>query len=295
VTAVASPAEAPTARPSSPASAIPIARSAAASMLVLAVLLLGFVGYLFGLSGIQESGSQARLFTTFRNELGQDLGPLGPYGPLGRTQLGAPVTVLDIPSIGIHDLVVVQGTAPEQMTLGPGHLRDTPLPGQTGLSVIYGRRATFGAPFGKLGELSTGDDIIAITQQGKFVYKVAAIGDSQHPVHDSSLNRLALLTSTSSIVPSYYLEVDADLVSPPQSGPSVLPAIAPDEQAMAGDDSALALTMVWGLALVVVSIGGAVAASRWSVWPVYFVLVPAVLAIVWNLYENFAATLPNLF
>jgi sortase A len=294
VTAVASPAEAPV-RPSKPASPIPIARCAAASMLVLAVLLLGFVGYLFGLSGIQESGSQARLFSTFRYELGQDLGPLGPYGALGRTQLGAPVTVLDIPSIGIHDLVVVQGTAPEQMTLGPGHLRDTPLPGQTGLSVIYGRRATFGAPFGKIGELHAGAEIVAITQQGKFVYKVAAIGDSQHPVHDSSLNRLVLLTASSSIVPSYYLEVDADLASAPQNGPSVLPAIAPDEQAMAGDDSALALTMVWGLALVVVSVGGAVAASRWSFWPVYFVLVPAVLAIVWNLYENFASVLPNLF
>ncbi len=264
-------------------------------MLVLAVLLLGFVGYLFGLSGIQESGSQARLFTTFRYELSQDLGPLGPYGPLGRTALGAPVAVLDIPSIGIHDLVVVQGTAPEQLTLGPGHLRDTPLPGQAGLSVVYGRRATFGAPFGRLDQLRPKDEIVAVTQQGTFVYKVAAIGGSQHPVHDSSLNRLVLLTASSPLVPSYYPEVDADLVSAPQNGPAVLPAIAPDEQAMAGDDSALAVTMVWGLALVIVSVGGAIAAVRWSVWPVYFVLVPAVLAVVWNLYENFAAVLPNLF
>ncbi len=294
MTAIASPAEAP-ARSGGPTGQISIVRCAAASMLVLALLLLGFVGYLFGLSGIQESGAQARLYTTFRYELGQDLGPLGPSGPLGRTALGAPVAVLDIPSIGMHDLVVVQGTAPEQLTAGPGHLRNTPLPGQVGLSVIYGRRATFGAPFGKLGQLKPGDEITAITQQGKFVYKVAAIGDSQHPVHDSSLNRLALLTASSSLVPSYYLEVDADLVSTPQSGPAVLPAIGPDEQAMAGDDGALAVTMVWGLALVVISVGGAVAAARWSVWPVYFVLVPAVLAVVWNLYENFASVLPNLF
>jgi sortase A len=294
VTAVASPTEAP-ARTGTTAGPIPIARCAAISVLVLGLLVLGFVGYLFGLSGIQESGAQSRLYTTFRYELGQDLGPLGPSGPLGPTGLGAPVAVLDIPSIGINDLVVVQGTAPEQLTLGPGHLRDTPLPGQAGLSVIYGRRATFGAPFGRLGQLRAGDEITAITQQGKSVYKVAAIGDSQHPVHDSSLNRLALLTASSAMVPSYYLEVDADLVTPPQAGPAVLPAIAPDEQAMAGDDGALAVTMVWALALVVVSVGGAIAASRWSVWPVYLVLVPAVLAVVWNLYENFAAVLPNLF
>ncbi len=294
MTAVASPEEAP-ARTGTPPGPISIARCAAISMLVLALLLLGFVGYLFGLSGIQESGAQSRLFTTFRYQLSQDLGPLGPSGPLGRTGLGAPVAVLDIPNIGIHDLVVVQGTAPEQMTLGPGHLPDTPLPGQAGLSVVYGRRATFGAPFGRLGQLRVGAQIIAITQQGKFVYKVAAIGGSQHPVHDSSLNRLVLLTASSSLVPSYYLEVDADLVSPPQAGPAALPAISPDEQALAGDDGALALTMVWGLALVIVSVGGVIAASRWSVWPVYLVLVPAVLAVLWNLYENFAAVLPNLF
>jgi sortase A len=287
----------PAAAPSRPAALKPISirRAAAVSMLLLALLLLGFVGYLFGLSGIQEAGAQARLYQTFRNELGQDVGPLGPYGAFGRTGLGAPVAVLDIPSIGIRDLVVVQGTAPEQLRLGPGHLRNTPLPGQTGLSVVYGRRATFGAPFGRLGELQPGDEITALTQQGKFVYKVAAIGDSHYPVHDSSLNRLALLTASSSVVPSYYLEVDADLVSTPQNGPAVLPAIGPDEQAMAGDDSALALTMAWGLALVLVSVGGAVAATRWSVWTVYLVLVPAVLAILWNVYENFAAVLPNLF
>ena len=32
----------------------------------------------------------------------------------------------------MHDLVVVQGTRPENLMAGPGHLRDTPLPGQLG-------------------------------------------------------------------------------------------------------------------------------------------------------------------
>jgi sortase A len=55
------------------------------------------------------------------------------------------------------------------------------------------------------------------------------------------------------------------------------------------------MTMIWGLALALTAIGGAVAAARWSPWPVYLVIVPAVLAIVWNLYENLAALLPNLY
>jgi sortase A len=302
MTAVATSADAPDApkapaavRPGGAGDRVSVARCIAASMIILALLILGFVGYLFGLSGLQESGAQTRLFTTLRNELGQDLGPLGPYGPLGPTQLGAPVAVLNVPSIGIRDLVVVQGTAPEQLALGPGHLRNSPLPGQIGVSVVYGRRVTFGAPFANLDELQPGDKITAITQQGRFVYKVVLIGGSHNPIHDDALNRLELFTASSADVPSYYLEVDADLVSTPQNGPVVLPAIGPDEQAMAGDDSALTVTMVWGLALALVSVGGAVAASRWSVWAVYLVLAPAVLAIVWNLYENFASVLPNLY
>ena len=265
------------------------ARCAAVSLLLLAVLILGFVGYLFGASGIQESSAQHRLYRTLAGELGQDVGPLGP------TTLGAPVAVLDIPSAGVRDAVVVEGTAPEELELGPGHLRNTPLPGQLGMSVIYGRRVTFGAPFARLGSLRLGDKITTITQQGTAVYKVAAVGDSQHPVKDQTLNRLVLLTASSQDVPAYYLEIDADLVSTVHNGPVQMPVIGPSEQAMAGDTGALVMTMLWGLALAFVAVGGAAAAARWSSWPVYLVLAPAVLAVVWNLYENVAALLPNLY
>jgi sortase A len=273
---------------SRPAS-ISAARCVAASLLLLAVLIVGFVAYLLGVSGIQEAGAQSRLYTTLAAQLSQDIGPLGPTTP------GAPVAVMDIPSIGMRDLVVVEGTSPENLTLGPGHLRNTPLPGQLGLSVIYGRRATFGAPFGRLDLLEPGAQIITITQQGKSVYKVVAVGDSQHPVKDTKLNRLALLTSSSTQVPSYYLEVDADLVSAVHNGPVQMPVIGPTEQALAGDSGALVLTMTWGLALALVGVGGAFAAARWSPWPVYLILAPVSLAIVWNLYENLAALLPNLY
>jgi sortase A len=261
----------------------------AISALLLAVLTVGFVGYLLGISRIQEASAQRRLYSTLAGELGQDIGPLGPTRP------GAPVAVLDMPRIGMTDMVVVEGTTPENLTAGPGHLRNTPLPGQLGLSVIFGRRVTFGAPFARLGSLRPGDKITAITQQGKSVYKVVAVGDSQHPVKDTTLNRLVLLTTSSPNVPTYYLEVDADLVSTVHNGPVQMPVIGPSEQALAGDSGALVLTMVWGLALMIVSIGAAVGAARWSPWPVYLIVAPAVLAIVWNLYENFAALLPNLY
>lgn len=271
------------------ASQVSPVRCAAVSVLLLAVLIVGFVGYLLGASQIQEAAAQSRLYATFAGELSQDLGPLGPTTP------GDPVAVLDIPTIGVRNMVVVEGTSPENLMLGPGHLRDTPLPGQEGLSVIYGRRATFGAPFAKIGELAIGAKIITFTQQGRSVYKVVAVGDSQHPVSDTWLNRLALLTANSADVPAYYVEVDADLITTPHGGPVRMPPIGPDEQALAGDSGALVLTMVWGLALALVSVGGAYTAARWSPWLVYLVLTPVALAIVWNLYENVAALLPNLY
>ncbi len=286
MTALATGPEAATRKRSRPMSA---GGCVAVSVLLLAALIVGFLGYLFTASGIQEQGAQSRLYSTFATELGQDIGPLGPTGP------GAPVAVLDIASIGVRNLVVVEGTTPENLTAGPGHLRNTPLPGQLGLSVIYGRRATFGAPFAGLHRLRLGDKITAYTQQGKSVYKVVAIGDSQEPVKDTTLNRLALLTASSPDVPAFYLEVDADLVTTAHNGPVQMPVLGPSERALAGDPGALVLTMTWGLALAIVAVSGAYAAARWSPWPVYLIMAPAVLAIVWNLYENVAALLPNIY
>jgi sortase A len=271
------------------AAAVSAPRCVAVSLLLLAALVVGFVGYLLGLSGVQEETAQRRLYTTLAGELSQELGPLGPTTP------GAPVAVLNIPSIGIRGMVVIEGTSPEDLTLGPGHLRNTPLPGQLGLSVLYGRRVTFGAPFRRIDQLRACDKISAITQQGTAVYRVVAIGDSQHPVRDTTLNRLALLTASSGQVPSYYLEVDADLVSGVHNGPVQMPVIGRSEQALASDSGALVMTMLWAMALALAGIAGAYAAARWSPVPVYLVLAPAVLAIVWNLYENLAALLPNLY
>ena len=39
----------------------------------------------------------------------------------GPTAPGSPVAILTIPSIGVRDLIVVQGTSPQNLTLGPGH------------------------------------------------------------------------------------------------------------------------------------------------------------------------------
>ncbi len=55
------------------------------------------------------------------------------------------------------------------------------------------------------------------------------------------------------------------------------------------------LTWTWALALVLVSAAGTIAATRWSPWAAYLVTVPVALAVLWNLYQNLSALLPNLY
>jgi sortase A len=279
----------PAVTPQAPEPERPILRAAGIGLLLLAVFALGLAGYLFVLSGVQEARSQTILYTRLQYELANQVAPLGP------TAAGSPVAVLDIPAIGIRDMVVVQGTSPENITLGPGHLRDTPMPGQAGVSEIFGRRATFGAPFARLGSLRPGDVIVTITGQGRSVYRVAALGSSQVRIDDPEPNRLLLVTASSPVVPSYYIEVDARLVSVTRPGPPVVRVLNAPELALAGDDGALVLTFIWGVALAVVSAVGTFAALRWSLWAAYLAAVPLAIAVLWCLYQSLSCLLPNLY
>jgi len=272
-----------TARPLSPGRAFSL------GICLLGVFLLGFAVYLFGLSGVQEARSQSTLYTRLKNELAAGTAPTGSTAP------GSPVAVLNAPSIGMSDLVVVEGTSPEELTLGPGLLRNTPLPGQDGVSVIYGRRATFGAPFANLTSLRKGDIIRVTTGQGTSSYQVAAFGSSARTVQDPSANRLILLTAGSATVPAYYSYVDADMLSKAKSGPGILAAIYSDEAALSSDGGALVLTALWAIALAMISIAGTIAAMRWSPPLAYLCVAPVALAVLWNLYENLAALLPNVY
>ena len=192
-------------------------------------------------------------------------------------------------------MVVVEGTSPENLMLGPGHLRVTPYPGQAGVSEIFGRRATFGGPFARLDQLRPGDLIETITGQGDASYTVEAVGNSKERIVDAAPNRLLLFTASSPVVPSYYVEVDAHLTSAPRPSPGVVHVINAPETVLAGDSGALVLAWTWALALILVSAAGTVAVTRWSPWAAYLVVVPVALAVLWNLYENLAALLPNLF
>lgn len=267
----------------------PTLRIVGISLLLLSVFLLGFAAYLFGLSATIEARSQTTMYQSLRYNLGQATAPTGPVNP------GTPVALLQFPTMDIKTMVVVEGTSPENLMLGPGLVRSGPMPGQAGVSEIYGRLATFGAPFSHLSQLRIGDEIVAITAQGKALYKVAAFGDSSHLVVDPAPNRLLLLTAGSPYVPTYYDYVDADLVSTVQPQPGGLPAIFTDETALAGDNNALVIALLWAIALAGVSGLATFAASRWAPWPAYLAASPVVFVVIWNLYRTLAALLPNVY
>jgi sortase A len=78
---------------------------------------------------------------------------------------------IKIPRIGAS-YVVVEGTSHDDLTKGPGHYPDTPLPGLSGTVAIAGHRTTYLAPFHDVDELKAGDPITLDMPYGRFTYSV---------------------------------------------------------------------------------------------------------------------------
>ncbi|MFF2657633.1 sortase [Kitasatospora sp. NPDC058032] len=262
---------------------------AAWAVSLLAALTMGFVGYLFTLSHVQEKHFQSTSYKSFRDQLAKAT------APTGKAADGAPVALLDIPAIGLHQAVVVEGTTGRDLMRGPGHRRDTALPGQTGVSVVFGRGATFGAPFGELTKLRVGDKIQATTGQGTFTYTVNVYGDEDHPIVDPVRNRLVLVTSDSNWIASSTVLIGARLDGDPAANPGGRPATVPFDKALAADKGALAALQLWTLGLLGAVVAAVVLARYWHRSAAYLSLAPVIGALLWAVYENAAALLPNLY
>lgn len=78
------------------------------------------------------------------------------------------LTRVSIPKINL-DLIVVEGANYRALRFGPGHLRNTPSPGELGNSVISAHRDTF---FRHIYELTPGDEIQVRRQGHTFTFQV---------------------------------------------------------------------------------------------------------------------------
>jgi len=215
-------------------------------LLVIGVVTLSFVAYEFVLTGLPHDRSQVALLAAFKAQV-------------GTTTLDAPdavapessaVALIQAPAIGL-DQVVVEGTSPQDLQSGPGHLQGTSMPGEYGNAVIVGRRTTYGGPFSALDRLRIGDQVRVTTGQGSFTYVVTGVErvrtGARSPMGPSNDSRLTLVTSDPAFLAADRLVVTGRLRGDPAyvpNRPPVTPALA--DLGLTGDPLGLGVGLLWG-------------------------------------------------
>ncbi|GLZ43066.1 sortase [Actinokineospora sp. NBRC 105648] len=270
------------------------------ALAIFAVLMLGFVAFTVFLTPLQANHEQALLYDQLREQLAAGTAaPFSDHGPLPVIEPGTPVAVLTVPALGLRQ-VVVEGTASGDLTSGVGHRRDTALPGQFGVSLLYGRRAAYGGPFADVVKLVPGNEIRVVTGQGEFAYLVDGIRRDGDPVPaplTDGGSRLTLVTAEGRLfLPESTVYVDASLVEgEAQPAPVRRPQIVPPaEKAMRSDTSGMLLLTLW-LPLLALTFAG-IAWLRATLGRPQALLIglPVALAVLWNVYDTGLRLLPNL-
>jgi LPXTG-site transpeptidase (sortase) family protein len=268
------------------------------ALVVVALASIGMVVQLAYVSRLEHRSAQVSLYNQFRTQLALGTAPLGPVGLHHSTlALGAPMAQITIPSIGVSQ-VVLEGTTGTVLADGPGHSRSTVFPGGTGDSIVLGRAAAYGGPFGRIHELRKGARITVITQVGTSVFKVVDVrpaGTEVRPVARGK-SRLTLGTASGTpFVPSGVVWVDADKVGPPL--PAQRPAVktVPSSERPLGFDTGT----LWALSLWVLLLAALVAGAVWT-WrrrgraQAWIVFTAPVLLVWMFVADQFARLLPNL-
>jgi LPXTG-site transpeptidase (sortase) family protein len=272
-------------------------------LIILAAAMIGFAVWLSIGSRLYFARVQYESYQTLRYNFAWQTGPTGPLNPNDTSQLdplGTPVALLQIPALHMSD-VVLEGTTGQVLEGGPGHLRDTPLPGQAGVSVILGRRAAYGAPFAGLGSLVPGEPITVVTQEGVAKYKVLDIrraGDPLPAPLAAGSGRLILVTADGvPFDPTGKVYVDADLVGQPLTTVSPLLTSAdlpPDENAMGTDQSAWVPLVLWGQLLLLLAAAVAWLSRAWGRWQTWLVGIPVLTYVSIMVADEVTRLLPNI-
>lgn len=274
---------------------IPYLRLTGVAMIGIAVLMVLFFVYLFAFTPLTASRNQQRLTQSLISN------PLARFKLIGGAlpPEGSAVAVLEIPALGLHQVVVV-GTSAADLTNGPGLMPGSVLPGSPGNSVIAARRVTFGGPFGSIGSLRRDQRIVAVDGAGAFTYRITrvfTVGAGQRDVVvPTTDNRITLITSDSSAVTSGRLVVDAKLVGPPVAVADSMQVVPSYDLGLSGDPAAGGLAVLWSLLTVFVLTGAAVAAWRWGrPWLTYLLAAPVVMMCGLFACESMARALPATF
>lgn len=243
------------------------------------MITISFILQVSVVSGLQHRAAQARMFASFRGALASGTAPVAQTDSSSKLlAVGTPVALLEVPSLDLRE-VVGEGTSSSVLKAGPGHRRDTPMPGQAGTSVLFGRAWAYGAPFERLSRLKSGAKVTATTGQGVATYTVIGVrraGDPRLPPPGTAKGRLQLVTATgASFVPSGVLRVDADLTSEtfvtPPIGARALPKA---EQPLGTDPSTAWALVLWLQALLLMTVGAVWSWTRWGRHQTWIVFLP---------------------
>ncbi|MEV7523394.1 sortase [Streptomyces sp. NPDC091371] len=281
----------PTAKPTAPPAG-PGLWATGAALAILGALLLGFVAEIGPLGHLRHERDRRVGYAQLRDKLANATAPVGP------AKAGDPVALLTIPQIGVRE-VVREATTAEVLAAGPGHRRDTVLPGQPGTSILMGRQAGYGGPFGHIEDLEKGESFTVTTGQGEHQYRVLGVrraGDPQPAKPTGNAGLLTLMTADGTpYMPGGVLQVDAELVSPAQQSGGRTPGrLAADEAPMAGQGSAWIPLVLWGQALLLAAAALAWARVRWGRGHTWLVGFPVLAALGLAAADQAALLLPNL-
>lgn len=271
--------------------------------LLVSAILLGFVAHVALVGSLQHARSQYTLYQELRTSLALATSPLGQLDVNGvLVPDGTPIGVITIET-GDFTLneVFVQGTTGGALTQGPGHRRDTVMPGQNGTSVIMGRQATYGGPFGYVSSLRPGDVITVTTGQGESRFEVIGLRREgellPQPLKDGE-GRLELITADGSpLFPTGAIHVDANLVSEVFESPSPVftkEVLSAAEFPMAADPDGLLPTLFWSQLLLGAVVGLRWVRSRWGMWQTWIISIPVLLALGAATASAAMTLLPNL-
>jgi sortase A len=272
-----------------------------AAVLALCTSVVFSVLFARGFSPLQEQRAQHQLYAEFRGLLDPSSVAAPALG--GKIPEGFPVAKIDAKQVGIHNLMVAQGTSSADLLNGPGHLADTPLPGQKGDAVVLGKSTTAGAPFRDIGRLVKGDVIDVETGQGNFTFVVAdtRLGSTKPPVlKDQSV--LTLITgdlswsSGSSSRAAGLVYVDATLKGKLAGTPAGQPrTVSATERPGSNDPNALPLVFAWLIVLFAASAACWWLWARWGLTRTWIIGAPVLFTLLWVIASEVMRFLPNVY
>ena len=265
------------------------------AMTMLAVCLLMLVANVLVIGNVQHYLAQRHLYADFRQSLAEGSVPTGQTDLTGElVKPGTPGAQLSIPSLGSKE-IGVEGTTSWQTMDGVGHERDTSLPGQSGVSVLMGRAASYGGVFKHLDHLQEGASIDVLTQQGTATYEVIGV---RGKTADLPPDRLTLATAKGSAYrPKGVTLVDARLVSTAFGKPPIVfsnKALSKSEQVLKGDWSHT-FALSWMLELLALLLVAAIWSwKRWSKAATWLVFAPVLATLGLAVATAVCGMLPNL-